>query len=83
MLASQLAYFLVWQLHVLGVLLLGSVVIKELVLTEDGSIDTSTSLFVSWSTWILAAVLILKVLFNFPSLPQTVRVPFNQLKVIF
>ncbi|CAN8251466.1 unnamed protein product [Cochlearia groenlandica] len=34
--------------------------VRKLVLTEDGSIDISTSLFVSWSIRILAAVLILQ-----------------------
>lgn len=33
---------------------------RKLVLTEDGSIDMSTSLFVSWSIRIIAAVLILQ-----------------------
>ncbi|CAH8364054.1 unnamed protein product [Eruca vesicaria subsp. sativa] len=34
--------------------------VRKLVLTEDGSIDVSTSLFVSWSIRIVAAVLILQ-----------------------
>ncbi|RID59221.1 hypothetical protein BRARA_F02464 [Brassica rapa] len=34
--------------------------VRKLVLTEDGSIDMSTSLFVSWSIRIIAAVLILQ-----------------------
>ncbi|KFK28444.1 hypothetical protein AALP_AA8G515400 [Arabis alpina] len=34
--------------------------VRKLVLTEDGSIDISTSLFVSWSIRIVAAVLILQ-----------------------
>ncbi|KAJ0241989.1 hypothetical protein HA466_0213270 [Hirschfeldia incana] len=34
--------------------------VRKLVLTEDGSIDVSTSLFVSWSIRIIAAVLILQ-----------------------
>ncbi|ESQ31254.1 hypothetical protein EUTSA_v10004091mg [Eutrema salsugineum] len=34
--------------------------VRKLVLTDDGSIDTGTSLFVSWSIRIIAAVLILQ-----------------------
>lgn len=40
---------------------------RKLVLTEDGSIDMSTSLFVSWSIRIIAAVLILQVILQCPS----------------
>ncbi|XP_010550318.1 PREDICTED: uncharacterized protein LOC104821209 isoform X2 [Tarenaya hassleriana] len=39
---------------------LGFWIVRKLVLTEDGSIDISTSLFVSWSIRILAAVMILQ-----------------------
>ncbi|KAL1210330.1 hypothetical protein V5N11_006664 [Cardamine amara subsp. amara] len=57
---EPLVYFvLVPNLHIMGVFL-GSIAVKELVLTEDDSIDTSTSLFVSWSTWIFGSVLILQ-----------------------
>lgn len=38
--------------------------VRKLVLTEDGSIDMSTSVFVSWSIRIIAAVLILQVIFT-------------------
>ncbi|WCJ31438.1 hypothetical protein M5689_012933 [Euphorbia peplus] len=54
----------------LGILLLGFVVLvgawmgfwvaKKLVLTEDGSVDTSTSIFVAWSIRILAVFFILQ-----------------------
>ncbi|KAF3439071.1 hypothetical protein FNV43_RR17346 [Rhamnella rubrinervis] len=39
---------------------LGFWVVRKLVLTEDGSIDVSTSLFVAWSIRIVAAVMILQ-----------------------
>ncbi|EOA15809.1 hypothetical protein CARUB_v10007344mg [Capsella rubella] len=38
----------------------GLFAVKRFVLTRGGSIDVKTSLFVSWSIWILAAVLILQ-----------------------
>ncbi|CAA7034637.1 unnamed protein product [Microthlaspi erraticum] len=44
----------------LGGAFFGFWTVRKLVLTEDGSIDISTSLFVSWSIRILAAVLILQ-----------------------
>lgn len=44
--------------------LFGFWTVRKLVLTEDGSIDMSTSVFVSWSIRIIAAVLILQVIFT-------------------
>ncbi|XP_010444620.1 PREDICTED: uncharacterized protein LOC104727260 [Camelina sativa] len=44
----------------LGGAFFGFWTVRKLVLTEDGSIDVSTSLFVSWSIRIMAAVLILQ-----------------------
>lgn len=42
---------------------LGFWVVHKLVLTEDGSIDISTSNFVAWSIRILAVIMILQVAF--------------------
>lgn len=39
---------------------LGFWAVRKLVLTEDGSIDISTSNFVAWSIWIVAALMILQ-----------------------
>ncbi|KAK0603003.1 hypothetical protein LWI29_000396 [Acer saccharum] len=47
---------------------LGFLVVRKLVLAEDGSVDISTSNFVAWSIRILAAVMILQILFPFKSL---------------
>ncbi|CAH8280966.1 unnamed protein product [Arabidopsis lyrata] len=44
----------------LGGAFFGFWTVRKLMLTEDGSIDVSTSLFVSWSIRIMAAVLILQ-----------------------
>jgi hypothetical protein len=44
----------------LGGAFFGFWTVRKLILTEDGSIDVSTSLFVSWSIRIMAAVLILQ-----------------------
>ncbi|KAL1210305.1 hypothetical protein V5N11_006642 [Cardamine amara subsp. amara] len=46
------------NLHQIGIAFGIVVVHSQLLLTPDGSIDINTSLFISWSTWILAAVLI-------------------------
>lgn len=56
----QLAIFLLAFVILAGAWL-GFWVVRKLVLTEDGSIDVSTSLFVAWSIRILAAVMILQV----------------------
>jgi len=50
----------------LGGAFFGFWTVRKLILTEDGSIDVSTSLFVSWSIRIMAAVLILQVSFSVP-----------------
>uniref|UniRef100_A0A7C9CQH4 Uncharacterized protein n=2 Tax=Opuntia streptacantha TaxID=393608 RepID=A0A7C9CQH4_OPUST len=39
---------------------LGFWAVRKLILTEDGSIDTTVSHFVAWSIWILGAVMILQ-----------------------
>lgn len=59
----QLAIFLV-AFVVLAGAWLGFWVVRKLVLTEDGSIDISTSNFVAWSIRILAVIMILQVLFS-------------------
>jgi len=41
---------------------LGFWAVRKLILTEDGSIDTTVSHFVAWSIWISGAVMILQVL---------------------
>lgn len=46
----------------------GLAFVSGLVLTKDGSIDIGTSIFFSWSIWILAMILILQVLFLVPFL---------------
>lgn len=56
----QLAAFLLAFIFLIGAWL-GFWVVQKFVLDEDGSIDTSTSLFVTWSIRILAALLILQV----------------------
>lgn len=62
--------------YIIGVNL-GVCAVEGLVFTQDGSIDISTSIFVSWSIWILAAILILQVLFFSSSLLQTVPFSFK------
>lgn len=59
----QLAIFLV-AFVVLAGAWLGFWVVRKLVLTEDGSIDISTSNFVAWSIRILAVIMILQVPFS-------------------
>lgn len=56
----QLAIFLLAFLVLTGAWL-GFWVVRKLVLTEDGSVDVSTSHFVAWSIRVLAAVMILQV----------------------
>ncbi|KAH7520311.1 hypothetical protein FEM48_Zijuj08G0130600 [Ziziphus jujuba var. spinosa] len=56
---NPLAIFLL-AFVILGGAWLGFWVVRKLVLTEDGSIDLSTSMFVAWSIRILAAVMILQ-----------------------
>lgn len=57
----QVAVFLLVFVVIAGAWL-GFWVVRKLVLTEDGSVDTSTSRFVAWSIRILAVVMILQVL---------------------
>lgn len=59
----QLAIFLLAFLVLTGAWM-GFWAVRKLVLTEDGSIDISTSNFVAWSIRILAAVMILQVSFH-------------------
>lgn len=64
-----LQLLLVWLLgqHMLGLTFGLWAINTQLLLSPDGSIDSSTSRFMSWSIWILAAVLIFQVLLNFHS----------------
>ncbi|PIA29393.1 hypothetical protein AQUCO_06000041v1 [Aquilegia coerulea] len=39
---------------------LGFCVVRKLVLTEDGDVDSSVALFVAWSIWILSGVMIIQ-----------------------
>ncbi|GLT75384.1 hypothetical protein SLA2020_471150 [Shorea laevis] len=56
---DPLAYFLLAFIILSGAWL-GFWAIRKLVLTEDGSIDLSTSNFVAWSIWIVAVIMILQ-----------------------
>lgn len=56
----QLAIFLLTFVAIAGAWL-GFWVVKKLVLTEEGSVDLSTALFVAWAIRILAAITILQV----------------------
>jgi hypothetical protein len=59
----QLAIFLLAFVVLTGAWM-GFWIVRKLVLTEDGSIDISTSLFVAWSIRSLAAIMILQVSFH-------------------
>ncbi|XP_020875329.1 nuclear envelope integral membrane protein 2-like isoform X2 [Arabidopsis lyrata subsp. lyrata] len=52
-------YVWVPSLYMWGILCGLFAINSQLLLTQDGSIDVSTSLFISWAIWIFAAVLIL------------------------
>ncbi|GKU98809.1 hypothetical protein SLEP1_g11754 [Rubroshorea leprosula] len=56
---DPLAYFLLVFIILSGAWL-GFWAVRKLVLTEDGSIDLSTSNFVAWSIWIVAVIMILQ-----------------------
>lgn len=56
----QLAIFMLAFIVLAGAWM-GFWVVRKLVLTEDGSIDISTSHFVAWSIRILAVIMILQV----------------------
>jgi hypothetical protein len=58
----QLAVFLLAFVALTGAWM-GFWVVRKLVLTEEGSVDISTSHFVAWSIRLLAAVMILQVSF--------------------
>ncbi|XP_023635412.1 uncharacterized protein LOC17877760 [Capsella rubella] len=56
----ELMALCLWLHLYLSGLIFGLHAVKRLALTKDGSIDLTTSVFVSWSIWISAAVLILQ-----------------------
>ncbi|GAU26140.1 hypothetical protein TSUD_226030 [Trifolium subterraneum] len=56
---AKLAIFLLTFVAIAGAWL-GFWVVKKLVLTEEGSVDISTALFVAWAIRILAAIMILQ-----------------------
>lgn len=68
----QVATFLLAFIFLIGAWL-GFWVVHKFVLDEDGSIDTSTSLFVTWCIRILAALLILQV-FSLSLLPPLLEI---------
>jgi hypothetical protein len=59
----QLAIFLLAFVALTGAWM-GFWVVRKLVLTEEGSVDISTSHFVAWSIRLLAVVMILQVYFH-------------------
>ena len=57
----QLEIFLLLFIAIAGAWL-GFWVVRKLILTEEGAIDTTISIFVAWSIRLLGAVMILQVL---------------------